>query len=329
MRLPEKIIINGKSLREILDLHEIWLNTNFVKGERAKLAGVDLSKTCLLDINLSKSHLPSANLFGADLSGSDLSLSNLSGTNLYKANLSNSNLTGSDLTDADFSGSELTGANFEGALLVATVFSNCDLTKVKNLDKVFHFGPSVIDINSIPNLDKLPYLFLKGVGFNDRFINYYSSLFSAGLPIQYYSCFLSYSSKDYIFANRLKSELQNAGLRVWFAPEDLKIGGRIRDEIDRAIMIYDKLMLILSADSISSQWVEGEVESALEKERQTCKAVLFPIRVDNSIFNVNSGWAKLVKNSRHIGDFTSWKDHDSFKKSFDRLLRDLKEEKQP
>ena len=27
---------------------------------------------------------------------------------------------------------------------------------------------------------------------------------------------------------------------------------------------------------------------------------------------------------RHIGDFSRWKDHDSYQKAFDRLLRDLK-----
>jgi hypothetical protein len=28
----------------------------------------------------------------------------------------------------------------------------------------------------------------------------------------------------------------------------------------------------------------------------------------------------------HVGDFTSWKDHDSYRQAFDRLLRDLKAE---
>jgi hypothetical protein len=36
-------------------------------------------------------------------------------------------------------------------------------------------------------------------------------------------------------------------------------------------------------------------------------------------------WAAKVR-QRHIGDFTHWKDHDAYKKAFDRLLRDLKAE---
>jgi hypothetical protein len=34
--------------------------------------------------------------------------------------------------------------------------------------------------------------------------------------------------------------------------------------------------------------------------------------------------AAAIKRVRHIGDFTDWKDHDSYRKAFDRLLRDLK-----
>ena len=35
-------------------------------------------------------------------------------------------------------------------------------------------------------------------------------------------------------------------------------------------------------------------------------------------------WAYDIKRKRHIGDFTTWKNHDSYKKAFERLLRDLK-----
>jgi hypothetical protein len=35
-------------------------------------------------------------------------------------------------------------------------------------------------------------------------------------------------------------------------------------------------------------------------------------------------WAASLRRQRHIGDFTSWKNHDAYQQSFDRLLRDLK-----
>lgn len=67
-------------------------------------------------------------------------------------------------------------------------------------------------------------------------------------------------------------------MRVWFAPHDLPIGARIRSAIDESIRLHDKLLLVLSETSVSSQWVEQEVETALAEERaQEGKTVLFPV----------------------------------------------------
>ncbi|MBI3922826.1 MAG: toll/interleukin-1 receptor domain-containing protein [Armatimonadetes bacterium] len=80
----------------------------------------------------------------------------------------------------------------------------------------------------------------------------------------------------------------------------------------------------LSEHSVSSQWVEQEVETALEEEWKRGKTVLFPVRLDDAASSVDKGWPNIPKNSRHIGDFTNWKDHDSYQHAFDCLLRDLK-----
>ena len=111
------------------------------------------------------------------------------------------------------------------------------------------------------------------------FIQYMSSL--SGNAFEYYSCFISYSSKDQSFTERLYADLQNKGVRCWFAPEDMKIGDKIRDRIDQSIRIHDKLLLVLSENSINSAWVEKEVETAFEEERKRKKTVLFPLRLDS------------------------------------------------
>ena len=147
-----------------------------------------------------------------------------------------------------------------------------------------------------------------------------------GQPIQYYSCFISYSSKNHDFAVRLHADLQAKGVRSWFAPEDLKIGDRILDRIDREIRVYDRLMVVLSEHSIGSDWVETEVQAALEKERQRKQTVLFPIRLDNAVWDTERAWAAKLRRERNIGDFSCWKEHDAYQKAFDRLLRDLKAE---
>jgi hypothetical protein len=145
-----------------------------------------------------------------------------------------------------------------------------------------------------------------------------------GTPIDYYTCFISYSSKDQDFAKRLHTDLQSEGVRCWFAPEDLKIGDKIRHRIDESIRLYDKLLLVLSEYSVASLWVEHEVETALGKELEGKPNVLFPIRLDQAIMDSKTGWASHIRLTRHIGDFTKWKAHDDYQKAFTRLLRDLR-----
>src|SRR5260370_29630930 len=145
-------------------------------------------------------------------------------------------------------------------------------------------------------------------------------------PFEYCTCFISYSSRDQEFAERLHTDLQSKEVRCWFAPEDMKIGDKIRVRIDESIHLYDKLLLVLSQSSITSQWVEHAAESALAKERKENRNVLFPIRLDKTIMECTSGWPTLIQNTRHIGNFERWKHHDDYQKALNRLLRDLKAE---
>lgn len=118
--------------------------------------------------------------------------------------------------------------------------------------------------------------------------------------------------------------MQNAGVRCWFAPEDMKIGDKFRSRIDEAIHVHEKLLLVFSKDSIKSSWVEKEVETAFDNENTSNRTILFPLRLDDAVMQSKSGWAADIRRSRHIGDFTKWKDHDSYSESFKRLLKDLK-----
>jgi hypothetical protein len=167
----------------------------------------------------------------------------------------------------------------------------------------------------------LPTIFLRGIGLPDNFIDYLPSLLNQ--TIQYYSCFISYSAKDDDFAQRIYADLQNSGVRCWFAPHDLPIGEKILDSIDAAIRLRDKILLVLSEHSIGSDWVEDEVTAGFEEERKRSQTVLFPIRLDDAVFATAEAWAAKLR-ARNIGDFRRWKEHDAYKQSLDRVLRDLK-----
>jgi hypothetical protein len=134
---------------------------------------------------------------------------------------------------------------------------------------------------------------------------------------------LSDDGKAQFFADRIYADLQNKGVRCWFAPRDLQIGDKMLDKIDAAIRLRDKVLLILSQHSIKSDWVEDEVKTAYEEERKRGQTVLFPIRLDDVVMETNEAWAAKLRADRHIGDFRCWKDHDAYKQSFERAVRDL------
>jgi hypothetical protein len=249
---------------------------------------------------------------------------------MREANLSEANLIGAKLSDADLKrvtlrGADLTGADLSRATLRHTVFGSTTLIEVKGLDLCRHEGPSVIDFPTLSTLSSpLPTAFLRGVGLADNVIDYLPSLLNTA--IQLYSLFISHSSKDKDFAERLHADLQNKGVRCWFAPHDMRIGAKIIDAIDEAIRLRDKVLLILSEGALASDWVEGEVTRALDEERARKEVVLFLVRLDDAVMQTSEGWARLLRGQRHIGDFTGWREHDSYQKSFDRLMRDLRVE---
>jgi uncharacterized protein YjbI with pentapeptide repeats len=332
------------------------------------LMRADLVAANLVEANLAKADLFEAKLVVADLAGSTLVGANLRGANLrgakfHKANLADAIFTTADLTETlltmtnlaranlvntNLAEADLAGADLSGALLFKTRLGNTNLTGVRGLETCRHAGPSVLDHRSLTKSWPLPLAFLRGCGLNDWEIEaaklYQPTLsptqindivyriygLRADPSIHFHSCFISYASKDQVFAERLHVDLQNKSVRCWFAPEDMKIGDHLRLRIDESIRLYDKLLLVLSKASVASRWVEQEVEAALARERQQGTTILFPVRIDNTVMTLETGWPALIRNTRNIGDFRRWKTHDVYQKAFDRLLRDLKAaERQP
>jgi TIR domain len=231
-------------------------------------------------------------------------------------------------TQPDLSHADLSGANLSYARVRSIQFINIDVRTVRGLETVEHTGPSSIGIETIyRSQGAIPEVFLRKAGVPEDFLTYMRSLMNH--PIEYYTCFISYTSRDQDFAERLYADLQNKGVRCWFAPENMRTGDRIRQRIDKSIRLYDKLLLVLSEHSITSSWVEFEVEAALAKENSRNSLVLFPIRLDNSVMESQTSWAAHIRRMRHITDFSRWKQHPHYQKALFRLLRDLQPDTDP
>lgn len=293
---------------------------------RANLRGAYLSGVNLSGANLARSDLSYADLVDADLSGATLSEAVLLRTNLFGANLEKTDLTG-----AMFAKAHMRNSNICGARLGETVIAETDLTDVNGLDSIEHSAPSSIDhLTIMKSGDSLPLIFLRSAGLPDTYLEYIPALLNQ--PIEFYSCFISYSTKDQSFADRLFSDLQTRGVRCWFAPQNITGGRKIAPQIDDAIRFYERLLLVLSDNSLNSEWVKTEIAAARRRELTDRRQILFPVSLVS--FDKIASWqsydadtgrdsAREVR-EYYIPDFSKWKDHDSYKIAFERLLRDLK-----
>ena len=272
-----------KILKQGVTAWNSWreVNTNaYREGDDAfieiDLEGADLHETDFRDANLSEAHLKRADLWHANLSGADLSyadlreanlsgaklnFANLSGARLMGANLMEANLINADLSRADFRTvdykevdlyTEILGEakveqpNIRQATIGETNLGNVDLRGVLGLDTVIHRSPSTLGIDTLyKSQGEIPDQFLRDAGVPEDVIDIARTI-RAGSPIQWHSCFISHSTKDDEFARRLHSRMREANMRVWFAPEDLKGGKKLHEQLFEAIQLNDRLLIVLS-----------------------------------------------------------------------------------
>ena len=316
------------------DLSDTYLTDADLSGVRFQ--GINLNGADLRYAQLSEARLIDCDLIGANLSGATLDHADLEFSALIYADFSNAVLAGANLTACDlrhtiFRHSDFGAVRLSKVVMQSTVIDDSDLRGAVGLDTVIHRGPSAIGLNTIyRSQGKIPESFLRGAGLPENFIAYMRSL--TGTALDFYSVFISYSAKDQEFADRIYADLQAEGVRCWFAPHDIRGGKKIHEQIDEAVNVYDKLLLILSDTSMNSKWVKTEIANARAKEEKQKRQVLFPISVvpfDRikawKLFDADTGIdsAREIR-EYYIPDFSNWKDHDSYVKAFERLVRDLK-----
>jgi TIR domain len=88
--------------------------------------------------------------------------------------------------------------------------------------------------------------------------------------------FISYARSDKVIAEQLTRSFKQQGLSVWLDYESLKPGSSWQDELENALRRADIFVVVLSEDSVKSNWVNAEIGFALGQKKK-----IVPILVDN------------------------------------------------
>ena len=234
--------------------------------------------------------------------------------------------------------------------LQSTIFGDVDLSEVKGLESIKHEGPSTIGVDTlVRSRGKIPEAFLRGCGFTPweaLAAKFYSPELTppgfAELQYQVFDawtkgrsmingCFVSYSRADAGFVDKLRDHLMSEGINVWLDRHDM-VAGTIQDQVWRAIQIHHVAIIVLSKDSVESDWVENELDMARQKEKAEKRAVLCPICLDDAwkakvAAKDTPGdpsrqlWRTLQQ--KLVVDFHGW-ETGAFEGAFQKLLRGLK-----
>lgn len=263
------------------------------------------------------------------------------GTWLIRSNLAGANLSSAFIDHCFFRNTALTGAFFGGATLIGCTFAHCStLHEAIGLEEVVHRGPSSIDSFTLKScIDKLPDVFLEGCGYTQYEISYLRALYREN-PIAMYSCFISHAEADLSFASRLLADLRQSNVTCWHYKDSLRGGRDWQPQIDEAIKVHDKLILVCSRQSVYRENVVKEILRAIDIERQTGEQKLFPIRLDDHILSAGmmeearemvttrvwrENWVIHIRR-KHVPNFSGWdKDHAKYTAELSNLLRDLRQ----
>ncbi len=342
-------------LKQGVDVWNKWRKDNptiKIDLSNANLKDGDFSRVAFWGANLNQADLSGSNLSEANLYESTLGLSNLMAANLNEAHFKSANFFLTNCEFANFSKTELWGVkfsqvnlaqtDFKDAYLGQSIFVDTDLSQPLNLHTITHFESSTIGEETIlRSKGKIDESFLRGCGLadwqiessklanpdlsNEEIVKIQYRVYDlrATQSIQISPLFISYSHADNTFVDELEKSLNEKGVRFWRDIHDMT-AGRMETQIDRAIRQNPTVLLILSKNSMNSDWVQHEVRKARDLEKELGRDALCPIALDDGW--KSSRWPQRVMEQvmeYNILDFSKWEDESTFKAKFAKLLSGL------
>ena len=239
-----------------------WANLSRCGLRSADLSGAhfqrtDVSDSVLTGANLDRAYVTIADFFWTEADATTWRNARLLRANFHQASLAGSQFEGAHVNECVFAGTNLAGADFSGLRSGRNVFADCDLSHVTGLGTVRHSSGSFISVDTLARtmegaggaFDPDQIAFFTGAGVPRTLLDYLPSILEAE-PIRLFSCFISYCEQDAELATQLHSDLRELGVRCWKYDVDALVGRGVWDNIDKAISLHEKSILICSKSSL-------------------------------------------------------------------------------
>ena len=91
------------------------------------------------------------------------------------------------------------------------------------------------------------------------------------------SIFLSHTSSDKSFVEKLAKDLKRIGIEVWYDKWQIGVGESITWKIENGIRENEYLGIILSPEALQSEWVKSELSAAWVKQMKSKKVFILPV----------------------------------------------------
>ena len=221
-------------------------------------------------------------------------------------------------------------------------FSSCELSSstIDESNSTPGNEFNMIDIRTILNSPTINRSVLENIfGINSHDIKEY--LIDLTSKIEFQSIFISYSFVDKSFAKTINESLMRRGILTFLWEYDSPGGKSLKHIMSSNIKEKDRILFISSKDSLKSSACQFELSQGRKKQELTWDDVLFPIHIDNFLFEVekekirpvenhNEYWENIQElkklNSLDFSDFVNPKKREEhkFEKLIYRLIKGLR-----
>ena len=128
-----------------------------------------------------------------------------------------------------------------------------------------------------------------------------------------YDVFICHASEDIGFVEPLAQTLKDKGLKVWYAPFELKIGDSLRQEIDRGLVNSRYGIVVLSEAFFTKNWPQSELDALASRQNEEGRKVILPIWHE---IEAN----KVQKHSPLLAGLLAARSHDGFDSVVGQIL---------